>query len=200
MSSDSDPAEPALIGVGASAGGVEALTTLVRNLPADLPAAVFVVLHVSPSGTSALAQILHRAGPLPAHAATDGAPIEAGRIYVAPPDRHLLVEDGAVRLTSGPRENGHRPAIDPLFRSLALYGERAIGVILSGTRDDGTQGLLRIKAAGGRVLAQDPEEALYDAMIRSATARSEEHTSELQSRNISYAVFCLKKKKKIINE
>src|SRR3712207_2651957 len=100
MSSDSDPAQPALIGIGASAGGVEALTTLVRNLPTDLPAAVFVVLHVSPSGTSALAQILDRSGPLPARAATTGQPVEPGRIYVAPPDRHLLVDDGKVCLTS----------------------------------------------------------------------------------------------------
>src|SRR3712207_6131155 len=103
-----------------------------------MPAAVFVVLHVAPAGTSALAQILDRSGPLPATPAEEGAEIVGGCIYVAPPDRHLLVEDGVIRLSHGPRENGHRPAVDPTFRSLARSGRRVAGVILSGTRDDGT--------------------------------------------------------------
>src|SRR5206468_5869732 len=108
-----------IIVVGASAGGVEALGNLVRGVPADLPAAVFVVLHVSPHGTSVLPQILGRAGRLPAAHARDGEPIRPGRVYVAPPDYHLLVKPGAVRLARGPRENGHRPAVDALFRTAA---------------------------------------------------------------------------------
>lgn len=168
-----DDAPEVVIGLGASAGGVEALTSLVRELPASLDAALLVVLHISPAGTSVLAQILDRAGPLPAVAATDGAPLRRGTIYVAPPDRHLYVEEGAIRLSSGPRENGHRPAIDPTFRSLAAYGADAVGVILSGTRDDGTQGLARIKAAGGTTLVQDPREALFKPMIESALAHAD---------------------------
>lgn len=159
-----------LIGVGASAGGVEALTALVRALPGNLPAAVFVVLHVAPAGTSALAEILDRSGPLPAAPGHDGERVQAGRIYVAPPDCHLLVQDNTVRLSHGPRENGHRPALDPTLRSLARSGRRIAGVILSGTRDDGTAGLASIKAARGLALVQAPEEAAYDGMIRSALA------------------------------
>jgi two-component system chemotaxis response regulator CheB len=162
-----------VIGLGASAGGVEALTELVRGLPANLPAAVLVVLHISPAGTSVLPQILGRAGPLPAREALDGDPLRRGVIYVAPADHHLRVEDGIVALSTGPRENGHRPAIDATFRSIAAYGENAVGVILSGTRDDGTQGLARIKAVGGTALVQDPDEALFDAMILSAQANVE---------------------------
>ncbi len=166
---DASRGEPALvIGVGASAGGVEALTELVRNLPADLPAAVLVVLHVPATGTSVLPQILDRAGPLPARAASDGERLRSATIYVAPPNRHMVVVDGSLRLGAGPRENGHRPAVDPTFASLAAYGSRAVGVILSGTRDDGTRGMLAIKGAGGTTLVQDPGQALFDGMIRSA--------------------------------
>jgi two-component system chemotaxis response regulator CheB len=157
-----------LIGVGASAGGVEALTELVKRLPEDLPAAVFVVLHVSPAGTSVLDRILDRAGPLEVRMPADGEPIRPGVVYVAPPDRHLTIDDGVVALTAGPRENGHRPSVDVLFRSLATAGAASTGVILSGTRDDGTRGLTRIKASGGTALLQDPGEALYPGMIRSA--------------------------------
>jgi two-component system chemotaxis response regulator CheB len=161
--------EPLLVGVGASAGGVEALAQLFGALSADIPAAFFVVLHVSAHG-SALPQILSRAGPLRVVSAADGMPVAAGTAYVAPPDRHLLLLDGVVRLSAGPRENGHRPAADPTFRCLAAYRERAVGVILSGTRDDGTQGIARIRAAGGTGIVQDPGEAAYDGMIRSAIA------------------------------
>lgn len=119
--------------VGASAGGVEALSQIVSKLPADLPAAVFVILHIAPSGTSVLPSILTRRGNLPAVHASDGDPIEHGRVYVAPPDHHVLLEEEGVRVVRGPRENGYRPAIDPLFRTAArTFGGRVIGVILSG--------------------------------------------------------------------
>lgn len=157
-----------VVAVGASAGGVEALSALAAALPATFAAPVLVVLHVSPEGTSVLARILDRAGPLPAVTVRDGMPFEPGRVHVAPPDRHALLEGDVLRLSAGPRENGHRPAIDPSFRALAAFGDRAIGVLLSGTRDDGTHGLARIKGAGGSALVQDPDEALYDGMIRSA--------------------------------
>jgi two-component system chemotaxis response regulator CheB len=160
-----------LVVIGASAGGVETLRHVVGGLPADLPAAVCVVLHLSPGSPSALPQILDRAGPLDCCAAQDGEDLLAGRVYVAPPDRHLIVEDGIVRLTVGPRENGHRPAVDALFRSAACArGDRVVGVILSGTRDDGAAGLAIIKAAGGGIIVQDPKEAMYAGMPRSALA------------------------------
>jgi len=155
--------------VGASAGGVEALRQLVSALPRDYPAAVLVVLHVAPIATSVLPQILQRAGELPAKHARDGERMEGGHIYVAPPDCHLIVSDGTLTLDHGPRINGHRPAIDPLFRSAAeAWGEEAAGVVLSGVLDDGTAGLMAIKKAGGVTLAQDPEEALYAMMPRNA--------------------------------
>jgi len=155
--------------VGASAGGVEALRALVGGLPADFAAPVVVVLHVPASGPSVLPAILSRAGPLPAVHAADGVALEAGRIYVAPPNCHVLVSDGSLTLSRGPKENGHRPAIDPLFRSaVASFGERTAGVVLSGTLDDGTAGLFAIKSEGGATLVQDPEEALYNSMPSSA--------------------------------
>ncbi len=158
-----------IIVVGASAGGVEALITLVRRLPADLPAALFVVLHMPAHSPSALPAILNRSGPLPAVQAADRQEIVPGHIYVAPPDHHLLVEAGYVRVGRGPKENMHRPAIDPLFRSAARsYGSRVIGVVLSGMLDDGTSGLKAIKERGGIAVVQDPNDALYASMPRSA--------------------------------
>lgn len=163
-----------IVAVGASAGGVEALQQMVSSLPADLAAAVFVVLHFPARGESALPRILERAGPLPASHARDGERVEAGRIYVAPPDRHLLVERGSTKLVRGPRENNHRPAIDPLFRSAALtYGSQAVGVILSGTLDDGAAGLRAVTVAGGVGIVQDPGEAPYGDMPRNAIRADE---------------------------
>src|SRR3954471_7113799 len=163
---------PLLIVVGASAGGVEALTELVAELPAGLPAALAVVLHVAPSGTSVLPAILNRAGQLSARPARDGDAIEAGCIYVAPPDQHLVVDDGRLGLRHGPRENGHRPAIDPLFATAAeTFGPRVIGVVLTGTLDDGSSGLAAIKHHGGVAVVQDPDDALFSGMPASAIAR-----------------------------
>lgn len=158
-----------IIVVGASAGGVEALRQLVSLLPKDLPAAIFVVMHVPPYGTSVLPQILTRAGALPAVHAHNGQRFKTGHIYVAPPDYHLLLKPGYTLLTRGPKENRSRPAVDPLFRSAArAYGRRVIGVILSGVLDDGTAGLLAVKLRGGIAVVQDLEEAMYTGMPNSA--------------------------------
>ena len=158
-----------IIVIGGSAGSLEVLVEMVANLPRRLPAAVFIVVHVAPDGDSHLPSILSRSGPLPAKHANDGDTIEAGQIYVAPPDHHLIVEPDRVRLTRGPRENHHRPAIDPLFRSAAeTFGARVIGVLLSGALDDGVAGLLEIKRAGGIVVVQDPRDALIPSMPRRA--------------------------------
>lgn len=158
-----------VVALGASAGGVEALTRLVSLLPADFPAAVFVVLHLLESGTSRLAAILGRAGALPVETARDGAPVVPGRVAVAPPGVHLTLDGAVMRLGDGPRERGHRPAVDPLFRSVAEHrGPRAAAVVLSGTGSDGTRGLLEVKRRGGVAFAQDPAEARYDGMPRSA--------------------------------
>ena len=158
-----------VVAVGASAGGVEALRSLVAGLPADYPGAALIVLHVPRDAPSALPAILSRSGPLPAATAVDGEELRYGRVYVAPNDHHLLVLEGRIRLTRGPAENGHRPAVDPLFRSVArAYGERAVGVVLSGSRDDGAVGLASIAARGGTTVVQDPDDALYPWMPRAA--------------------------------
>jgi len=160
----------AVVGVGASAGGVDALKRLVADLPADLGAAVLVVLHV-PSLESKLPQILDRRGPLPADHAQDGEPLRENRICVAPPDRHLLVEDDRIRVVRGPAENRHRPAVDPLFRSLAhAYGPSAVAVVLTGSLDDGAAGSAAVSRNGGTVVVQDPDEALFPSMPLSAIA------------------------------
>jgi two-component system chemotaxis response regulator CheB len=154
--------------IGASAGGVEAISRVVAGLPRVLRASVLVVLHIS-RGRSLLPEILTRAGRLPAAHPTDGEPLRYGRIYVAPPDRHLVVMSGVVRIVHTASENGVRPAVDPLFRSAArAYGSRVIGVVLTGALDDGTAGIAAIKEAGGVTSAQDPEEAFASSMPRSA--------------------------------
>jgi two-component system chemotaxis response regulator CheB len=158
-----------IVVVGASAGGVEALRALAGSFPDDLPAAVVVVLHIPRRAPSALPAILARAGALPAVAAEHGVELRAGMIYVAPADRHVLVADGHLHLSPGPSENGHRPAIDPLFRSAAAeFGPRAIGVVLSGSRDDGSAGLVAIAGRGGRAMVQEPTDAVYPAMPTNA--------------------------------
>lgn len=163
-----DSGHPIIV-IGASAGGVDALSRVAHGLPADLPAAVFVVLHVAADQTSSLAAILTRHGRLPAHEATDGEAIVSGRIFVAAPDHHLVVERGRVALTTGPAENWVRPAVDVLFRSAAIaYPGRAIGVILSGHLSDGAAGLAAIKDSGGIAVVQDPDEAQADGMPRAA--------------------------------
>lgn len=160
-----------LIAIGASAGGVHTISELVGQFPVDLPAAVLVVLHLAPQGRSVLPAILSRAGALPAIHPRNGELLKAGRIYVAPPDHHLAVEDGRLRLSRSATENGHRPAIDVTFRTAALaYGPRCVGVVLTGNLDDGTAGLAAIKGCGGIAVVQDPRDALYSSMPESAIA------------------------------
>lgn len=158
-----------IIVIGASAGGLEAMRDIVRELPQDLNAALFIVRHISPSSYSVLPSLLTKAGKLAVEHAIDGEPIRSGKIYLAPPDRHMLLEAGRVRLTMGPKENRFRPAIDPLFRSAAYsFGRRVIGVILTGALDDGTAGLWAIKDRGGIAVVQDPNEAQQSSMPLSA--------------------------------
>ena len=160
-----------LVVIGASAGGIEALRELVHGLPPDLATPIAIVLHTSPQAPGILHDILSRSGPLTAIAPADGERLHAGRIYVAPPDYHLLIEPGRVRVTKGPRENRFRPAIDPLFRSAAqVYGPGTIGVVLTGNLDDGAAGLWAIKQLGGTAIVQDPADALFPSMPQNALA------------------------------
>lgn len=158
-----------VVAVGASAGGVEALTTFAAGLPEDLPYAVLVVLHMPPNAPSVLGHIIDRAGPLPAVSATSGAELEAGHIYVGVPNRHLMVWNQRLYLSEGPTENMNRPAVNALFRSVAVgYGPRAIGLVMSGVLDDGVLGLSAIRSQGGTTVAQTPGDALFPAMPQNA--------------------------------
>lgn len=159
-----------LIVIGASTGGVEALSAIVRSFPSAFPASIFIVCHIPPTVRSRLPEILSRVGPLLATHPADGDPFYPGHIYIAPPDHHLLLgDDGRMRLSHAARENLHRPAIDPLFRTAARhYGRRVVGVILTGGLNDGTAGLLAIRAGGGLAVIQEPADAAIGAMPRNA--------------------------------
>ncbi|WP_139329622.1 chemotaxis protein CheB [Mycobacterium sp. IS-2888] len=154
-----------VVAIGASAGGVEALSNLAAGLPTDLPYAYLMALHIPAGAPSILARIVDRSGPLPAAAAEDGASLQPGHIYVAQPDRHLLVADHRVVLSQGPTENGHRPAINALFRSVAVaFGPRAVGILMSGVLDDGVLGLAAIRSRGGITIGQSLDDALFPAL------------------------------------
>lgn len=158
-----------IVVIGASAGGLRPLRALVAALPEGYGGAIFVVVHTDPEADSHLADILTRSGPVPARLASDGQPIVPGHIHVAPPDFHLLLEAGVMRVLRGPRENRHRPAVDPLFRSAGwLYGPRVVGVLLSGNLDDGTAGLWAVKSCGGTTVVQEPDEAQSPGMPTNA--------------------------------
>lgn len=165
---ESGPPLRDLVVIGASAGGVSALLELCGALPPNLPAAVLIVLHIG-TNPSVLPMLLASRGHNRAVHAEDGQAIETGTLYVAPPDHHLLVKDGALRLSRGAKEHHTRPAIDPLFRSAALeFGPRTIGVVLTGRLDDGTAGLVAIKECGGVAVVQDPADAEHPTMPQSA--------------------------------
>jgi two-component system, chemotaxis family, protein-glutamate methylesterase/glutaminase len=158
-----------VVAIGASAGGIESLREVIGGLPKDFPSPVFVVLHIPPYRESSLPSILTRAGAIPAHHPSDGDRVKAGRIYTAPPDHHMLVEDGSILVKRGPKENRFRPSIDALFRSAAYsYGANVVGVVLSGALDDGTSGLWTIKRLGGITVVQRPNEARFESMPLSA--------------------------------
>jgi two-component system chemotaxis response regulator CheB len=170
------PAQPAptrpardIVVIGASAGGVAALKALLAAMPPDFGGMVFIVLHTSPESAGQLAAVLGRRAPLPVLTAEEGQPIIAGRVHVAPPDCHMLLEHGRVRVVRGPKENRHRPAIDPLFRSAAwAYGPRVVGVVLTGCLDDGAAGLWAIKSCNGTTVVQDPADADHPQMPENA--------------------------------
>jgi two-component system chemotaxis response regulator CheB len=158
-----------IVVLGASGGGLEALTRVLGDLPADLQAAVFVVLHTSPTGPALLAKVLARECKLPVKNAVEGEPITQGVVVVAPPDQHLLLTTESVALDRGPLQNRVRPAIDPLFRSAAVFhGAAVIGVVLSGSLSDGSAGLAAIKRCGGMAIVQSPSDALFPGMPQSA--------------------------------
>lgn len=158
-----------IVVIGGSAGAAEALSEIVAGLPGDFAASVFVVVHVAPSHTSWLPSILSRKTNLPVSFAEHGGAISPAHIYIAPADHHLTLQDGKVSVLRGPKENGHRPAVDPLFRTAArVYGPRVIGVVLSGGLDCGSAGLLTIKARGGTAIVQHPNDAVCPDMPTNA--------------------------------
>lgn len=158
-----------LVVIGGSAGALEVLQQFARALPENFQAAILIVIHTSSHAGSLLPEIISRAGKLRAVHPSDGTLIEKGNIYIAPPDFHMIIEGDRLRVLQGPKENLHRPAIDPTFRSAAAYyGPRTIGVIVSGMLDDGTSGMMVIRAAGGETVVQDPHEAMFAAMPQHA--------------------------------
>jgi two-component system chemotaxis response regulator CheB len=167
--------------IGASAGGVDALQQFASQLPRGFPGAVFIVLHISPRTKSLLPELLSRTGCLPAVHPEDGERIDHRRIYVAPPDRHLVIQREHVHLSAGPREQHHRPCINVLFRSAALaYGERVVGTVLTGELDDGTAGLWEVKRRGGIAVVQNSERAAFPSMALSALREIEaDYVAEL---------------------
>lgn len=187
------PAEApeAVIVVGGSAGSFYPLRDFVAGLPADLPASVLVVIHRGERAPHHLAQILSRAGPLPATEAAHGEPIKRGHIYVGPPAMHLMTAYGWIRLSGGPRVNRHRPAVDVLFASTARWtGNRTVAVVLSGVLDDGAVGAALVAHAGGQVLAQDPDEASFVSMPVAALAAAP-HSRGLPSADLAGAAVDL---------
>jgi two-component system chemotaxis response regulator CheB len=161
-----------IVVIGASAGGVEALQRLCAALPADFPACVFVAQHLSPSARSVLPQLLDRVGRCARCRRSDGRRSSPGTSMSARPDQHMLLREGKMLMRRGPFENRTRPAVNALFRSAAIhYGGRVIGVVLTGLLDDGTDGLIAIKAAGGMSVVQDPEDAEWPSMPRNALKR-----------------------------
>src|SRR5258706_8798382 len=168
-----DESDYRVVVIGASAGGVQALQQVVSNLPQDLNAVVFCVLHISPDSPSAMPGILARVSKLPVRDVVDGGEIIPGSIYCAVPDRHLTLDPERIRLDGGPKENRQRPSIDNLFRSAAKsFGQRVIGVLLTGLLEDGVNGLISIKRDGGVTVAQDPDEALFSSMPAAAVHRA----------------------------
>jgi two-component system, chemotaxis family, protein-glutamate methylesterase/glutaminase len=162
-----------IVVIGASLGGVQALRQLAADLPAQFPASVLVVQHIG-ANPSTLPALLTSAGSNPASHAQDGEPLRQGHIIVAPPDHHLLIRDGKLKLSRGPKEHFSRPAVDTLFRSAAIEcGPRIIGVVLTGTLDDGTAGLQAIKQCGGTAVVQDPASAFASSMPASALRYAE---------------------------
>jgi two-component system, chemotaxis family, protein-glutamate methylesterase/glutaminase len=158
-----------LVVIGTSSGGLEALCKIVGNLPTDFPAAIAVVMHTSPQSPAILHDILARYSQLPSVSPSENEPLQAGTIYVAPPDFHLLIEPGRVRLAKGPKEHRFRPAVDPLFRSAAqVFKANTIGVVLTGNLNDGSAGLWAIKELGGVAIVQDPRDAMFPSMPKSA--------------------------------
>jgi two-component system chemotaxis response regulator CheB len=158
-----------ILAIGTSAGGFEALRFLARELPPDFPAAILVVIHLSSEFQSGLDRILSDAGPLSATFAKDDEPLRSNHIFIAPPKSHLLLDGGRLRLGHGPRENNARPAIDPLFRSIAVCcGPRAVGAVLTGTLGDGASGLEALRQCGGITVVQDPADAAYPQMPQNA--------------------------------
>jgi two-component system chemotaxis response regulator CheB len=171
-----------IVVIGASSGGVEALLQIVAGLPSDLPASVFIVLHLDPGFVSKLPELLSQRGPLRATHAVHGEAIAPGRIYVAPPDNHLMLRPGYMHVVRGPKENGHRPSVDALFRTAAMvYGSRVVGVVLTGYLDCGTAGMMSVKARGGLAVVQDPRDASVSDMPQSVVTHvAVDHVASLR--------------------